>query len=276
MSSSRSKAEARQARLLSILSGALARARPRDGFWCWTCPEAEAGFTPIVLTPRETDGVLRKLKNLKNRVARDPDSLEALGTAKFDDEGVFTLYGELFRGEDLTAIAAFVRDHVDSCPELGHLVGARIKRPDGLIDAPDLWEGLTRRALPTTRAHAIETLAALRPGQQTLFLMLDKGPDGEPFLMVQSDPEADETAFARDVARVRARISERGSPPVFGTVRVFSSWLAFSAANGQERWASITRDLAKRPGLERLGTSRFIHMQEGRIVAGHTLDGGAR
>ncbi|MFT4979778.1 MAG: hypothetical protein ACI8S6_005690, partial [Myxococcota bacterium] len=227
---------------------------------------------PLVLERFADPKGMVKLQQRAGGLPLPPGARVCTGIAAVDDDGRLQLGSPLFEDGMLARLAAWVRQHLDTHPDLAHLSDARFVRTsrDGSVlerfADPTLWDGISRPPRSGTLAAAAATLATLPAGEDA-WVWLSEGSDTPLAItsLVSGDP--DTTAFSQLVLAGRAR-SGRVDAGLRGTVRRTASGLLV-----------LTQDDLGRVGprlsawLAAQGTVRLAQLRDGEIISSTRVSG---
>jgi len=113
------------------------------------------------------------------------------GLCQVGEDGVLDFGAEDIGEAELTRMATWAKAQATERPALQRLYGARglvltrRHEVEYVLDLPALWEGLLPPTAPGTLGESCDTLQSLVPGQKAWFWATDKGPGGQPMLLVE-------------------------------------------------------------------------------------------
>lgn len=265
---------------IEALEQSLAGLQAGQRVWFWCGPKTSAPHPPLLIHPLADDPEMANLRSDILKIPREDGAPEFLGLGSVDTNGVLQLGSADASAAALKALALWTAENIAAHPGLARLRNTRMLRIDGtrvaaIHRADELWSAIPELVLPGTMNQTARTLAAMETDQEAWFWLSARGPDGKPFLALESR-DLDGAGFAEVIGGLLRR-SPADAVGIKGVARLTDTGLVLTTSDAIEGWQAAINGLKADWGdrLSRLDDVRMLQLVDGSIKAAERCSGGA-
>jgi len=260
---------------IKSLEQSLAELQVGQRVWFWCGPQTAAPHPLLLIHALSHDPEMSQLRADILQIPRAEGSTEFLGLGSVDTSGALQLGSAGATANALEALALWTAENIAAHPGLARLRNTRMLRIDGnrvaaVHRADELWSAIPSLVLPGTMAWSARILAGLADNEEVWFWLSDSGPDGKPFLSLESreQPAAD---FAQSIGAILLR-SPSGTTGIKGVARMVAGRLMLTTGDEIAGWQDAIAALQSHriPQLAEVGMLRIV---DGRIQAAEAYGG---
>ncbi|MFT5682793.1 MAG: hypothetical protein ACI8RZ_003717 [Myxococcota bacterium] len=245
--------------------------------WFWFCPDLPVDVPMLLLSSLERDPGMDKLNAAAGTLEFPLGGRLFMGLASVSVGGAIRLGAPGLTGDDLAALAGWVRAHLFGHPGLARLKGASFLdiqsdgRVAGIHDDAALWAGIPHVPVAGSIDGTAAVLDGLAEGEDAWFWMSELGGSGSPSaaaVRVEDDPMG--RAFRGQVRAIRGEGSAFS-----GVLRPLTeARMAMTTTGDLDTSERIVTTLltANQETLRCLHGARLVRMSGGRFVAARTIN----
>lgn len=259
--------------MIDSLVSSLKRLRPGFRHWYWMCFQADD--VTLLLESFQNDPKMQKLLSRAKNISLSSGAFVSMGIASINNSsGNFEFGGKGLTMERLEAFANWVSDQLDEYPVLARMKDTQfVQLTNGVVFdrhiKSSLWSHFPKVMRPGSVEEIDQHLSLLKPGKEYYFWITDKGPSGDPYLMLaptRKDPNAKK--FTSRVGQVKRCISSV-EQSLNGVAHMTRTGTLVLTTQGKLRLAQkLIQDLitSHKPLLGRLATAKIAQIKSGAIT----------